>query len=695
MMKRVDVSEESEPEPAKKRTTSIRVVKKKVIISADDNIIPNLDIALELGKSISITKAKEEDATTQVHVTHARIMTESIPEYAKKKTGSRSTRSVVIQDTPKQEAAYVMQALKESKKPSRRQLGTEGSSKGTGRILGLLDKSTVISATSSEGTGTKSRVPNKEKVSTEEKVILEWGSEQEIEYSEEDLIEEEEIDSIDSEEDDEKKYDTNDNKSIDLEMTDDEETNDEVLQGKEQVNDDEDKEMTNAEVEDSGKGDAKISDVAKEGAEKTKEAKDDCKKADLPPTSSSLSVSSGFSDQFLKLSSVTSLIGTIKDTTYAKISSLLDIKIQSDVPYIQSLSVLKVLISMIFEPSVLTSVQETPSTTHVTTLPPLSVSTIPPAPLRQSTAPIPTPPITTDALIIAIVVPEPDAISDVQLRVAKLEKDVSEIKKIDHSAKALATLKSQVPTVVEQYLGSKINDVLQKVLQRHTADLMQKYSMKPASKSSKTQTLTINLEQESKKSASKILKIKKEKAKKQKMPTYTIKSTYKATLNEYDQKNTLYRTMHENKSLNRNPANHRLKHDDDDDDDDDDNDDNNDDDDDDDDDDDPLAGPNHGKKTQRRRTKEVESSKKPSITKETPKGKALSKGPKTSKSASAKEPVEEPIAEVVMDDAGEDVVRDDDQPQDTSKTKTTKNPNPDWFKQTPRPLTLDPEWNKR
>ncbi|GJS59635.1 putative reverse transcriptase domain-containing protein [Tanacetum coccineum] len=101
-----------------------------------------------------------------------------------------------------------------------------------------------------------------------------------------------------------------------------------------------------------------------------------------------------------------------------------------------------------------------------------------------------------------------------------------------------------------------------------------------------------------------------------------------------------------------------------------------------------------GKKTKRRRTKKSESSKKPSTTKETPKGKAPSKGSKTSKSASAKESVEEPIAEVVMDDAGEDVVRDDDQPQDTSEPKTDKTSNPEWFKQPPRPPTPDPEWNK-
>ncbi|GJR72266.1 hypothetical protein Tco_0084631, partial [Tanacetum coccineum] len=102
-----------------------------------------------------------------------------------------------------------------------------------------------------------------------------------------------------------------------------------------------------------------------------------------------------------------------------------------------------------------------------------------------------------------------------------------------------------------------------------------------------------------------------------------------------------------------------------------------------------------GKKTKRRRTNESESSKKPSTTKETPKGKGPSKGSKTGKATSSKEPVEEPTAEVVMDDAGEDVVRDDDQPQDTSEPKTAKTPNPEWFTQPPRPPTPDSEWNKR
>ncbi|GKA76873.1 hypothetical protein Tco_0783334 [Tanacetum coccineum] len=162
--------------------------------------------------------------------------------------------------------------------------------------------------------------------------------------------------------------------------------------------------------------------------------------------------------------------------------------------------------------------------------------------------------------------------------------------------------------------------------------------------------------------------------------------------------------MHESKSFNRNPANHALyhalmealiedenamdkgvadtvknhkrQHDDDDDD-------------------DPLAGPNQGKKTKRRRTKELESSKKPSTTKETSKGKAPSKSSKIGKSTTAKEPIKEPTAEVEMDDAvniaAEDVVHDANQPHDDSTQAKDKAPMQDWFKQPPRPPTPDSE----
>ncbi|GJU49530.1 hypothetical protein Tco_1219085 [Tanacetum coccineum] len=622
----VDVSEESEPEPesVKRKTSSKRRVKKKVTLSADDNIISDdPDTALELGKSISKTKAEEAEAARQVHATHARIVTESVPEPTKRRKSGK-----VTSDPPKK--------LK----------GTRGSSEGTGTIPGVPDESTVVSATSSEGT------------------------EQESEYSEEDKLDDEEKDDKEGDADDE----------------DDETESDEDDIYKYKIRMQKIKEVTNA---------------AKADAKKTLEVKDDAKKTESlqqAPTYLYLQV---LVINFLNFLLILLLVSTVKDTIDVEINSLLEVKIQSEVHHIQSLSMLTVPVFVIFEPSVLTLVQESPLKAIVTSLPHPSVSTTPSIP-QQTTTKIPTPTITIDAPIITIVVLKSDALSAVQLRVAKLEKDVSELKKIDLSAEALAALKTQVPSVVDNYLGSKVRDVFQKELKKHTADLIQKYSLQQIPELPKKQTPTVDLEQESEKTPSEILKIKKEQAEKQKMPKFTIKSTDKAALKEYDQKSALYQTMHANKSFNRNPANHRLyhalmealiedenamdkgvadtvqdhkrKHDDDE---------------------DPPAGPNQGKKTKRRRTKESESSKKPSTTKETPKGKAPSKGSKTGKSASAKEPVEEPIAEVVMDDAGDDVVHDDDQPQDASEPKTAKTPNPEWFTQPPRPPTPDPEWNKR
>nr|GEV82881.1 reverse transcriptase domain-containing protein [Tanacetum cinerariifolium] len=138
-----------------KRTASRRVVKKKVTISAANNIIPDPDVALEL------------------------------------------------------EAIDIMQALKESKKTSRRQPSTGGSSEGTGRIPGVLDESTVVFATLSDETG-------------------------------------------DKETDDEFMH------SSEYVQTDDEETNDEFVQGDEQVNKDEDEEMINAKDADMRNSDEEI-----------------------------------------------------------------------------------------------------------------------------------------------------------------------------------------------------------------------------------------------------------------------------------------------------------------------------------------------------------------------------------------------------------------------------------------------------
>ncbi|GKF62298.1 hypothetical protein Tco_0182352, partial [Tanacetum coccineum] len=118
---------------------------------------------------------------------------------------------------------------------------------------------------------------------------------------------------------------------------------------------------------------------------------------EFPPSSSSLFVSLGFGDQFLKLFSDSSLVSTVKDSA--------------------------------------------------------------------------------DADVITTAILKSNTLSVVELRVAKLEKDVSELKTFDHSSEALVVLQSYVPTVVDSYLDTKVRDVFHKELQKHTAYLIHKYSL--------------------------------------------------------------------------------------------------------------------------------------------------------------------------------------------------------------------------
>ncbi|GKC00664.1 hypothetical protein Tco_0986800, partial [Tanacetum coccineum] len=190
-------------------------------------------------------------------------------------------------------------------------------------------------------------------------------------------------------------------------------------------------------------------------------------------------------------------------------------------------------------------------TNVVTSAPPVNAPVInisSPTPSSQVNAP----PINTEATTIITTLPEITPFIALQLRVAKLEQDMSEVKKTDHSAAVLASIQSQVPTVVEKYVGTKIDAALLKALERHTADLVEKYSVLPAPESSK--------KQESEKSPKEIIRIKREQGEKKPEPMYTIKSTDKAALEEFDLKGALFNIMHKNKSANRNPANYRLYH---------------------------------------------------------------------------------------------------------------------------------------
>ncbi|GKF69097.1 hypothetical protein Tco_0202154, partial [Tanacetum coccineum] len=154
-----------------------------------------------------------------------------------------------------------------------------------------------------------------------------------------------------------------------------------------------------------------------------------------------------------------------------------------------------------------------------------------------------------------------------------------------------------------------------------------------------TKKLTPTAEQESKKSPLDILKIKNEQAEKQKKPQFTIKATDKAVLEEYDLKSALYQSMHANKPFNINPANHQLYHA-------------------------LMEALIEDENAKDKGVADiVKDHKRKHDDDEDDDDKDPPAGPKPGKSASAKELVEEPIAEVIMDDADDDVAHDDNPPQ--------------------------------
>ncbi|GKF28847.1 hypothetical protein Tco_0095189, partial [Tanacetum coccineum] len=97
------------------------------------------------------------------------------------------------------------------------------------------------------------------------------------------------------------------------------------------------------------------------------------------------------------------------------------------------------------------------------------------------------PPINTEATTITTSLPEITPFITLQLRVAILEQQMFEVKKTDHSADILASIESQVPTIVDKYLGTKLDDALLRNFERHTAELIEKYSRLPGPESIKIQ----------------------------------------------------------------------------------------------------------------------------------------------------------------------------------------------------------------
>ncbi|GJW86903.1 hypothetical protein Tco_0162243 [Tanacetum coccineum] len=106
------------------------------------------------------------------------------------------------------------------------------------------------------------------------------------------------------------------------------------------------------------------------------------------------------------------------------------------------------------------------------------------------------------------------------------------LQKTDHFAAILASIQSQVPIVVDKF----------------NSEIQTMGYLLPNQARSKNQKRVLK----------RFARTKREQEEQKHVPTYTIKSTDTTTLKEFDLKAALFKTIHENKSANRNPANNRL-----------------------------------------------------------------------------------------------------------------------------------------
>ncbi|GKF33345.1 hypothetical protein Tco_0106545, partial [Tanacetum coccineum] len=302
---------------------------------------------------------------------------------------------------------------------------------------------------SDEGAGTSPEVPDETKDKSEALDDLDdWGSTNDETFLFDDKDEKaEDIPWVSTDEDESNDDEEEDDDSIDIEKT-DTDVEDQVM-GVAKMNIAEKAEKEKADEE--FKGDDQAADAQpKDDQVRNLDSVTHKDKSELLQSTSSHSLSSNFANQFLNNSPNTSLIGTIPENAKAEINSLLDIQIKQEVPNIQQEPFHAVKVSVIPEPT-----QIPPSTPPA---PPLPATVIPSAPAPNS-----------------------EAFNDVVQRVSELEKDVKELKQVDHSTAILESIKSEVPEAVNKYLGSTLGDTLQKVLQRHTEELRHEFSQKTIS----------------------------------------------------------------------------------------------------------------------------------------------------------------------------------------------------------------------
>ncbi|GKA21741.1 hypothetical protein Tco_0701730 [Tanacetum coccineum] len=125
------------PKKARKGMKTIVASKKKGSITADDNIIPDLEKALKLGKSISRTEAEEQEEARRVHETHERLVTKKPTSDEGSDESDEEHEDMLTRRrlTGLNEGAGITPEVPDEPKGK-----SKGSSEGAGIILEVLDE---------------------------------------------------------------------------------------------------------------------------------------------------------------------------------------------------------------------------------------------------------------------------------------------------------------------------------------------------------------------------------------------------------------------------------------------------------------------------------------------------------------------------------------------------------------------------
>nr|GEV43223.1 hypothetical protein [Tanacetum cinerariifolium] len=267
-----------------------------------------------------------------------------------------------------------------------------------------------------------------------------------------------------------------------------------------------DEEMTHAVHEH-----VEVENVNQEGV--GNQIKDDAQttqKTEAPIPSSS--ISSDYGAKYLNFNNIPS--------ANTEVISMMDIIVRHEVPRTSPLLTIPV---SVIPKHIVVNQPETFTTASATTISSLLFSLFPH--LQQST-PIPTP-TKIKATTSTIAVPESKTLYVLHQRIIDLEKDVKELKNVDHSFALLSTIKSKVPNAVKEYIRTSLDDALYKVLKKHDANIIKEHLV-PAEIVERPRQQYLP-----QKSIEDIKKIKMEHARQQQVPKETITSST-VSLKEFD-----------------------------------------------------------------------------------------------------------------------------------------------------------------